>query len=98
MISELVQQMDGCGGGEGGLTNTNFYPTTFKVQDFTLLYFFCYYTPCSKPFFSLFNTSVCFFCKIKNIRLFAIRFQNTLEKSLLHVTHCKLVHDFLCFF
>ena len=38
MISDLVQQMDGCGG--GGVKNTNFYPTTFKVQDFVLLYFF----------------------------------------------------------
>ena len=38
MISDLVHQLGGGGGGwgEGGLTNTNFYPTTFKVQDFTL--------------------------------------------------------------
>ena len=60
MISDLVQQMDGCGGGEGGLTNTNFYPTTFKVQDFTLLYFFVTIL-LEKKFFSLFTTSVCFF-------------------------------------
>ena len=60
MISDLVQQMDGCGGGEVGLTNTNFYPTTFKVQDFTLLYFFVTIL-LEKKFFSLFTTSFFFF-------------------------------------
>ena len=47
--------MDGCGGGEGGLTNTNLYPTAFKVLDFSLhiAVFFVIKLPEIKLFFHL---------------------------------------------
>ena len=43
MISDLVQHLGVRGGGGWRLTNTNFYSTTFRVQDFALhidLFFF----------------------------------------------------------
>ena len=36
MISDLVQHLGVRGGGGWRLTNTNFYSTTFRVQDFAL--------------------------------------------------------------
>ena len=74
MISDLVQQLGVGGGGEGGLTNTNFYPTTFRVQ-----------------YFHISNINA---LKKWIFYVLQLGFQKNLDRSLLHVTHSKLIHAF----
>ena len=60
-------------GGGGGLTNINFFPTTFKVQDFTL-HIAVFFLVLNSFIFLFLLTSISFFFNKKGICSFVVWF------------------------